>query len=109
MHRFITSASKGTEVDHINHNTLDNRKSNLRICTRSENQMNARKRRGPQSSKYKGVYPYPLRTGVKWRVLVTLNTKIVFDCIYDTEEQAAIAYNSEAVKFFGKFAFLNKV
>lgn len=40
LHRFITNCPKGKEVDHINHNGLDNRKSNLRVCTRTENMQN---------------------------------------------------------------------
>lgn len=40
LHRFITNCPKGKEVDHINHNGLDNRKSNLKVCTRAENMLN---------------------------------------------------------------------
>lgn len=43
LHRIITDAKKGQVVDHINHNTLDNRKCNLRICTASENSLNSYK------------------------------------------------------------------
>ena len=54
MHRMIVGAKPGQIVDHINHNTLDNRRTNLRACTYQQNNMNARKRQGT-SSKYKGV------------------------------------------------------
>lgn len=40
MHKYLMAPKKGQEIDHINHNTLDNRRSNLRICTRSENLKN---------------------------------------------------------------------
>ena len=53
MHRSILNAKIGEEIDHINHNGLDNRKKNLRICTRSQNNMNRNKLRG--TYKYKGV------------------------------------------------------
>lgn len=57
MHRMITDAPKGSVVDHINHNTLDNRKSNLRICSTSENAQN---RLGAQRNSKSGI------RGVTW-------------------------------------------
>jgi hypothetical protein len=42
MHRLITQCPKGLEVDHINHDTLDNRRSNLRVCTHKQNMENGR-------------------------------------------------------------------
>lgn len=55
LHRLIVDAKLEDFVDHINRDTLDNRKSNLRIVTRSENFLNAGKFRRKTSSKYKGV------------------------------------------------------
>ena len=52
MHRFIMNCPKDKVIDHINHDTLDNRKCNLRVCTHFENQQNLRSR----SSKLTGVY-----------------------------------------------------
>ena len=54
MHRIILDAPSNLEVDHINHDTLDNRRCNIRLCTRSQNMQNQRKSSG-KSSKYKGV------------------------------------------------------
>lgn len=44
MHRLVMKAPKGTIVDHINHNTLDNRRANLRFVTASQNQLNLKKK-----------------------------------------------------------------
>jgi hypothetical protein len=54
MHRMIMNAENGMDVDHINGDGLDNRRCNLRICSRGENLSNQR-RKTPHSSKYKGV------------------------------------------------------
>jgi len=54
MHRAILGVKEGVEVDHINGNRLDNRKANLRPCTRSQNQQNRHKTK-PHTSVYKGV------------------------------------------------------
>jgi len=56
IHRLVMNAPKGMMVDHIDHNTLNNQKSNLRICTHTQNQQNQKNRQhGRGSSKYKGV------------------------------------------------------
>ena len=52
LHRFITNCPREKVVDHINHNTLDNRKANLKICTHFENQQNLRSK----STEQTGVY-----------------------------------------------------
>jgi len=55
LHRYILEAPKSKLVDHINLNTLDNRKSNLRLVTKQQNQMNQANRKGSKSN-FKGVY-----------------------------------------------------
>lgn len=69
LHRFLTNCPKNKEVDHINHDTLDNRKENLRICTRFENQQNLRSK----SSEQTGVYQR--KRNNKWCANISKNGK----------------------------------
>lgn len=107
MHREIMNAPIGMEVDHINGDKLDNRKSNLRICTRQENQRNRRKSIKPSSSKYKGV-KYDKRYK-KYEAFLTINRKYIFLGTYKTEREAAIAYNLAVKDYFGEFSWLNSI
>jgi len=104
LHRLILSAPRGLSVDHINGNTLDNRRCNLRFATNAENLRNMRIRGG--SSKYKGVYL--LRPGV-WRAHIMCNYKKQNLGNYRNEQDAARAYNARAVEVFGQYARLNEV
>ena len=106
MHRLIMDAKKGKEVDHINHDKLDNQKSNLRICTRQQNGHNQRPQKNG-SSQYKGV-SY-LKTSKKWQAQITHNNEKIYIGVYKTESQAALAYNAKAKNLFGKFALLNEI
>lgn len=114
MHRLIMDAPNGTIVDHINHDTLDNRKSNLRLCTPAQSQMNRRSFKN-STSKYKGVCKYKSTSWPKcekWLAQIRLYSEGVKKiCIgyFDTEEEAALAYNAKAKELFGEYAYLNKV
>lgn len=103
MHRVIMNCPKGIFVDHINHDTLDNRKENLRICSVAQNQYNKKKTRG--TSKYKGVS----RAGKKWKSQVAKDYKIHYIGTFETEEKAAEAYNKKALNLFGVFAHINMI
>ena len=94
-------------IDHINHDTLDNRRENLRVCSRSQNCMNSIKkvRNGKSTSKYKGVYFHENR----WVAYIYNNKKQVRIGIFDKEEDAALAYNKKANEIQGEFALLNEV
>jgi hypothetical protein len=106
MHRVIMNALPGTFVDHINHDGLDNRRCNLRLCTKRENRLNSRKTK-KGCSKYKGVGWCPRRkrwtARIKW-----LGTQKMLGR-FEEEEDAAIVYNVAAQLLFGEFAFLNDV
>lgn len=102
MAREIIGAKKGEYVDHKNHDTLDNRKCNLRICTHQQNDMNRLPDKNT-SSKYKGVTWERKR----WRVRITINGELIhLGCFHD-EISAAKAYDKKAREAFGKFAYLN--
>jgi len=104
MHRLITNAPKGLVVDHINHNGLDNRKSNLRLCTRSENARNQRPQTN-RSSKYKGVCWH--KNQKKWLARVYSNGVTYHLGSFKSQIAAAKAYDKKAKQLFGKFACLN--
>jgi hypothetical protein len=105
MHRVIMNAPEGMDVDHINGNGLDNRRScNLRVCTRAQNLKNMRKP-STNTSGYKGV-SFNKQTG-RWSAYYKLNSKKHSIGEFDTPEEAAAAYDVYASKHYGEFARLN--
>ena len=103
MHRMLMNAPKGKVVDHIDGNGLNNRRSNLRICTVSENIRNSRGRH--KTSKYKGVH-WNKRAG-KWVSSITEKGKYEFLGHFDDEAEAAKIYDKRAKRLFGEYAYLN--
>lgn len=101
IHRIVAEAPEGLVVDHINGDTTDNRKENLRLCTNTQNTKNLRKQLNGHTSKYKGV-SYYTRDGT-WEV----NVAGVYRGRYSSETLAAFVYNFWAAKQFGEFAKLN--
>jgi len=120
MHRFIMNAKEGQIIDHKDRNGLNNQKSNLRFCTRTQNQTN---RRACGCCKYLGVtFVRPntkyisKKTGKliiyhikpKYRAAITVNKKYMHLGLFETQIEAAKAYNEAAIKYHGEFANLNK-
>lgn len=104
MHRAIMSAAKGTHVDHINGNKLDNRRCNLRFATKSQNAANS-KRMSNNTTGYRGVCFYKARNNFTANITVGQKTK--FLGYFATAEEASIAYKAAAEKHFGEFVRLN--
>lgn len=103
MHREIMNNPAGLFVDHKNREGLDNRKSNLRLATCRQNNCNSIKKRG--SSKYRGVSYCKRRR--KWRATINFNGKHIWLGHFDSEEEAARAYDRAAKIYHGEFAALN--
>lgn len=104
MHRVIVFAPKDKVVDHIDGDTLNNSKSNLRICTVRENSGN-RKISKNNACGYKGVHFNKMSK--KWQATLQVKSKKVYLGVYDTPEMAAQAYDEAAKKEFGEFARTN--
>ena len=105
MHRLLMNADSDVLVDHINHDALDNRRTNLRLCNAHQNLSNRRKCIGKTSSQYKGViYRRRIR---QWEANICFNYRHHHLGYFADEIQAAIAYDEAARQFFGEFAHLN--
>lgn len=104
LHREILQPGIGQECDHINGNALDNRRCNLRVCTRAENSRNAKAQRGT-SSVFKGVRWHPQRQ--RWYAEIRFEGIARYLGRFHKEEDAARAYDHAARELFGEFAWLN--
>jgi hypothetical protein len=106
MHRLLMGAAKGQSVDHLNHDGLDNRRVNIRLCSHSENMRNRKKTAaGKTSSRFKGVsWHKPLN---HWRAQIRHEGKKIYLGAYKDEHVAAFAYDSAAVIFHRSYALTN--
>lgn len=105
MHREILNPPDGYSSDHINGNGLDNRRRNLRICTASQNQHNQKINEQRGSSKYKGVCWH--KAVEKFAAYIKANKKLIHLGYFQSEIEAAKAYDAKATELFGEFAKLN--
>lgn len=102
LHRYILEVSDDSiVVDHINHNGLDNRRCNLRVCTNSQNICNCCIPKNNKSG-HKGVYWDSNRK--KWNTQITINKKTIHLGRYDNIEDAIRVRNEAAKKYYGEFA-----
>ena len=107
MHQFIMNPPKGMIVDHANGNGLDNRRDNLRLCTKLENAWNhGRRKEEGAGSQYIGVYPCQRPPG-KWCIKVQCDGEVTNLGSFDTDIEAARARDRKALELHGEYAWLN--
>lgn len=105
MHRIILGLTgRYPIVDHVDGNGLNNRKSNLRKASYSQNQQNSKKPNRGNGNKYKGAFR---KGGSKYYSSIILNGKSYKLGVHETEIEAAQAYDRKAIELFGEFARLN--
>lgn len=104
LHKEILPPPIGMLVDHVNHNGLDNRRSNLRLATYGQNQANRRSKRGT-SSPFKGVWHYKARN--RWCAEITRKGMRHHLGTFHSEMDAALAFDEAARVLDGAFACLN--
>jgi len=103
MHRLILNLSDPKIItDHINHNKLDNRRENLRICSPAQNSYNKQKHQR-NTTGFKGVYC----EDIAFVANIGVDNKLIRIGRFNHKEDAARAYDSAAIHFFGNFAHLN--
>lgn len=110
MSRVIMGEPNGVQIDHEDHNPLNNRRYNLRPSTATQNMCNRRKAHG-KSSRFKGVAWHEKRgsRAAAWVARITVNKKQIHLGYRDTEEAAAELYRIAAIKYHGEFACVDMV
>src|SRR3990167_6612505 len=106
MHQLIANCPEGMEIDHINGNGLDNRRSNLRVCEHKQNCFNQRAANKNHTG-LKGV-SWHKRDKV-WQANIGVGGKTIYLGRFVNPADAALAYNIAAVRHFGEYARLNNV
>ena len=104
LHRFILDAPRGFDVDHINGDLLDTRRTNIRLATRAQNNANTGPRPG-STSRYKGVRL--AEGGRVWLAEISVNSHKRTIGRFADETAAALAYDAAAAAAWGEFARLN--
>lgn len=108
LHRFILGVNDSNIIiDHIDGNSLNNQKSNLRLCSFAENQMNKKPYKNAPISNIKGISF--ISATKKWRAQIQSSKKKIYIGVFDDYKNAALAYNNKAIELHGNFANLNKI
>jgi hypothetical protein len=105
MHRLVTKCTDpNLRVDHIYGKTLDNRKSELRVCTPLENARNRTRHSSNNTNGYRGIYFDATYHGTKkWKAQISLGSRRKHVGRFDTAEQAARAFDEAAKKHYGSY------
>ena len=104
LHRYIMNAKPGQQIDHIDRNKLNNQRSNLRFCNYTQNQANTPKK-PDLTSVYKGVHWDKQKK--RWKTQIKFNQKVIYLGRFQSEIEAAKAYDVKAKDLFGEFAKTN--
>jgi hypothetical protein len=104
MHRLIMKATNGKiKVDHIDGNTLNNQKHNLRMCESHQNNTNMLQLRSDNSTGYRGVSKYFYNGKKKWTACLSVKGKKFRLGYFDSPESAAHAFDKAAKELYGEF------
>lgn len=104
LHRLIMNADDDMVVDHINHNTFDNRKSNLRLCTIQENVWNSKTNSNNKTGQ-SGVY----FLNNKWTALITVNGKTIRLGRFDLYDDAVKTRKKAEDYYYGEYSYNNSL
>lgn len=107
LHQAIMNAPKGFQVDHINGNRLDNRRSNLRVVSRMQNQQNRMVQQKNNTSGFKGVAWRKDKS--LWAAQIRVETKLKHLGFFSDILEASKAYDRAAKEYFGAYARINNV
>jgi AP2 domain len=112
LHRFLLEAPTGIQVDHVNGDPLDCRRNNMRLTDSRGNNRNRRPLAAwngrPPSSKYKGVW-YERHGLRSWRAGISVGSRRMYLGRFQSEDEAALAYNAAARRLHGEFACVNVI
>ena len=102
---FLDNPDNKPWVDHVDHDTINDCVNNLRWVTQSENSMNSKKQNRSTHSRFKGVSFHKQRQ--RWSAQIAQDGHLHHLGLFDTEEDAALAYNAKAIELFGEYAYIN--
>jgi len=101
LHRFLLNVQGEMVIDHINHNPLDNRKNNLRICTNQQNIFNSSVAKN-NTSGHRGVIWH--KGHKSWMAVIIVNGKFIYLGYYKDKKRAITVRREAEIKYFGEFA-----